>query len=146
MRSYPPQYPRSSIPLNPSPSLFYFFPSPSFSLIFLFSFAPFLFVLLLFVLSFFPDLPSFFFVLSTFSSFSFFLLFLLFFVCVHVRVCVYLRMYVRAYLAIPCVSANDSVRHTKPKFTKVFDKKINNMKQMWNVKRTYVYKYTADVR
>jgi len=30
-----------------------------------------------------------------------------------VRVCVYLCMYVRAYLAIPCVSVNDNVKHTK---------------------------------
>ena len=29
------------------------------------------------------------------------------------RVCVYLCMYVRAYLAIPCVSANDNVKHIK---------------------------------
>ena len=34
-----------------------------------------------------------------------------FFLCV--RVCVYLRMYVRAYLAIPYVLANDNVKHTK---------------------------------
>jgi len=47
-------------------------------------------------------------VTSSFFS-SFFLCFL--FLCV--RVCVYPRMYVRAYLAIPCVSANDKVKHTK---------------------------------
>jgi len=33
-----------------------------------------------------------------------------------VCVCVYLRMYVRAYLAIPCVSANDNVKHIKSNF------------------------------
>jgi len=30
-----------------------------------------------------------------------------------VCVCLYLSMYVRAYLAIPCVSANDNVKHMK---------------------------------
>ena len=41
----------------------------------------------------------------------FFFFFCVFCLCVRVRV--YLRMYVRAYLAIPCVSANDNVKHTK---------------------------------
>jgi len=45
-----------------------------------------------------------------------------------VCVCVYLRMYVRAYLAIPCVSANDNVKHMKSNIRYVFDKKINTMK------------------
>jgi len=43
------------------------------------------------------------------------------FLCV--RVCVYLCMYVRAYLAIPCVSANDKVKHTKSNIR--YDNKIN---------------------
>ena len=43
----------------------------------------------------------------------YFILFFLCFVFLCVRVRVYLRMYVRAYLAIPCVSANDNVKHTK---------------------------------
>jgi len=34
-------------------------------------------------------------------------------------------MYVRAYLAIPCVSANDNVKHIKSNIGYVFDKKIN---------------------
>jgi len=33
------------------------------------------------------------------------------------------RMYVRAYLAIPCVSTNDNVKHTKPNIR--YDNKIN---------------------
>ena len=48
MRSYPPQYPRSSTPLNPSPSLFLFlvfFFSLPFPLIFLFPRPPSLLVL-----------------------------------------------------------------------------------------------------
>jgi len=49
----------------------------------------------------------------------FFLCFL--FLCV--RVCVHLCMYVRVYLAIPCVSANDNVKHTKSNFR--YDNKIN---------------------
>jgi len=35
-------------------------------------------------------------------------------------------MYVRAYLAIPCVSANDNVKHTKSNIR--YDNKINKMK------------------
>ena len=49
-------------------------------------------------------------IVVTFSYFSFFCL-CFWFLCV--RVCVYPRMYVRAYLAIPFVSANDNVKHTK---------------------------------
>jgi len=109
MRSYVPQYPRSSTPLNPSPSpfLFSFFSLPPFSLIFL------LFLLLFFFLSFgfsflsfFPDPHLFFFSFFPFFPYSFYF-------CVCVCVCVYLRMYVRAYLAILCVSANDNVKHIK---------------------------------
>jgi len=33
---------------------------------------------------------------------------------------VYLRMYVRAYLAIPCVSANDNVKHIKSNIRNMF--------------------------
>jgi len=54
------------------------------------------------------------------SSFVFFLFFFGF-LCV--RVCVYLCMYVRAYLAIPCVSANDNVKHTKSNIR--YENKIN---------------------
>jgi len=53
------------------------------------------------------------------TSSSFFLCFL--FLCV--RVCVYLCMYVRAYLAIPCVSANDNIKHTKTNVR--YDNKVN---------------------
>jgi len=45
-----------------------------------------------------------------------------------VCVCVCLRMYVRAYLAIPCVSANANVQRIKSNARYVFDKKINEMK------------------
>jgi len=34
-------------------------------------------------------------------------------------------MYVRAYLAIPCVSAKDNVKHMKSNIRFVLDKKIN---------------------
>jgi len=68
----------------------------------------FLFVLLfLFFLSFLtPPLCVFF-----LSSFLFPTLYTFFFLCV--RVCVCLRIYVRAFVAISCVSANDNVQHTK---------------------------------
>ena len=72
-RSCPPQYTRSSTPLNLFPSLFLCFLSPFFSpplsLIFLLRFPPFPFVLPFFLLSFFPDPPSFFLVFPTFFSF-----------------------------------------------------------------------------
>ena len=51
---------------------------------------------------------------------------LFFFVCylfLCVRACMYLRMYVRAYLTIPCVSANDNVKHTKSNIR--YDNTIN---------------------
>ena len=132
MRSCPPQYPRSSTPLNPSPSHFLcspFFFLPLFSSHFAPSFPPFSFCPFSFS-SFFPDLPSFGFFLDSPNFFSFFfLIFLLylfaFFACV--RVCVS-RMYVRAYLAIPCVSANDTIKHTKSNIR--YDNKINKMKKM----------------
>jgi len=62
MRSYPPQYPCSSNPLNPSPSLFLFFPfAPPSTFPFFFLFFSFLLVFLLsfffYFLSFFPDPP-----------------------------------------------------------------------------------------
>jgi len=47
-----------------------------------------------------------------------------------VCMCVYLRMYVRAYLAIPCVSPNVNVEHIKSNIRFVFYKKIDKMKQM----------------
>ena len=48
----------------------------------------------------------------TFSTFSF--------LGVCLCVCVYLRMYVRAYLAIPCVSANDNFKHVKTNIRYIF--------------------------
>jgi len=54
---------------------------------------------------------------------SLFIYLFLCFLFLCVRVCVYLRMYVRAYLAIPCVSANDNVKHTKSNIR--YDNKIN---------------------
>jgi len=69
----------------------------------------------------------FFFVLSTFCSFFPPSLSTLFFVCVCACVCVS-RMYVRAYLAIPCVSAKDNVKHTQSNIR--YDNEINKMKQM----------------
>jgi len=54
--------------------------------------------------------------------------FVLCFLFLCVRVCVYLRMYVRAYLAISCVSANDNVKQTKTNIR--YDNKINKMKKM----------------
>jgi len=45
-----------------------------------------------------------------------------------VCVCVYLRVYVCAYLAIPHVSANDNVKHIKSNIRYTFYKKINKMK------------------
>jgi len=128
MRSYPPQYPRSSTP-HPPPLFFFLFPPfpiflppHPFSLFFsLFFSLPFLFVLFSF-LSFFPDSPIFLFPFAL-------LLFLLFFVCV--RVCAYLRMYVRAFLAI--LSVNDNVKRIKSNMRFVFDKQISKMKKMWNI-------------
>ena len=127
MRSYPPQYPRSSNPLNPSSSLILFFLCPphplflSFALFFLFfsslSFCCFHF---LFFLSS-QTLPSFF---TPFPPFWYSFYFFLLLVCV----CVYLRMYVRAYLAIPYMSANDNDKHIKSNIRYVFYKKTNKMK------------------
>ena len=37
-------------------------------------------------------------------------------------------MYMRTYLATPCVSANDNVKHIKSNIRFVFNKKINAMK------------------
>jgi len=130
MRSNPPQHPRSSNTLSPSPSLFCFFTSLHFSLISLFSFPLFFLSLYFFFLSFFPDPPSFSFVLSNLFFWSSFLLFLLFFAFVCVCVCVYpVCMCVRHDdLAIPCVSANDNVKHTKSNLR--YDNKINKMKQI----------------
>jgi len=48
-----------------------------------------------------------------------------------VCVCVCLRMYVRAYLAIPCAQANDdNVKHIKSNIRCVLYKKISKMKKM----------------
>ena len=128
MRSCPPQYPRSSTPLNPAPTLFLFFLS-FFSLPLFRSFSSFLsplFFSSFLFLSFFPDPPSFFIFILVFPTF-FFSSFYFFFVCVCACVCVS-RMYVRAYLAIPCVSADDNVKHTKSNIR--YDNKINKIKQM----------------
>jgi len=46
---------------------------------------------------------------------------------------VYLLLYVRAHLAIPCVSANDNTKHIKTNFKCVFYKKTNKMKKMWKI-------------
>ena len=48
-------------------------------------------------------------------------------VCVCACVCVS-RMYVRAYLAISCVAANDNVKQSKSNIR--YDNKINKIKQM----------------
>ena len=90
MRSCPPQYPRSSTPLNPSPSLFFF----SFSFVFFFlspflsffsfnppfSFRPFFFFPLL---SFFPDSLCFFSFFSGFPTSAFLFLICLIFLLLH---------------------------------------------------------------
>jgi len=139
MRSCPPQYPRSSTSINPFPSLFllllFLYFLPSFFSPFSPSFPP---------LSFCPFFVSYF-ILSRPSLFV--LGFLLFFadlstffiVCVRACVCVSLT-YVRAYLAIPCVSADDNVKHTKSNIR--YDNKI--LKNETNVKyiRIHVYEYT----
>ena len=79
--------------------------------------SPSLFVFLGFPTFFFFFFPN----LSNLSTFPFC------FLCVCACVCVS-RMYVRAYLAISCVSAHDNVKHTKSKIR--YDNKINKMKQM----------------
>ena len=117
MRSYPPQYPRSSKPLNQPPSLFLFYPPPPFLSFSSFCFPLFLGSFFFSFLSFFPDPPLLFFLFL-----SFFRTFATFFVCC-VCVCVYLRMYVHAYLAIPCVSAKDNVKHIKSNIRYSFYKK-----------------------
>ena len=61
----------------------------------------------------------------------FFFYVFVFFVFLCVRVCVYLRMYVHAYLAIPCVSANNNVKHTKSNIR--YDNKTNK----WNKCKIY---------
>jgi len=122
-------YPPKPIPL-PLSFVSFFFSSPPFPLIFLIFIPPFLFVL---SFSFFLSWSPLFFKFN-FGFFYFFLLFSsnlsTFCVCVCVCVCVS-RMYVRAYLAIPCVSADDNVKHTKSNIR--YDNKINKMKQMWNI-------------
>jgi len=89
----------------------------------------------LFFLLFFACPCSFLFFLSSLNPpLIFFLCFLLFsyffffLVCVCVCVCVYLCMYVRAYSAIPCVSANDNVKHVKSNIRYVFCIKWDKMK------------------
>jgi len=116
---------------HPSPSFFFPLPSPPlfFSFSFFCSFFPrFLFVLLLFFSFFFVLTPP-----SLFFSFPIFLTLSTFSTCVCVCVCVYRCMYVSAYLAIPCVLANDNVKHIKSNIRYVFYKKINEMNSMWNI-------------
>jgi len=60
------------------------------------------------------------------------------FLCV--RVCVNLYMYVRAYLAIPCVSANDNVKHIKSNIR--YDNKINTRNKFEIHKNSCIYMYT----
>jgi len=59
-------------------------------------------------------------------------------VCVCACVCVS-HMYVRAYLAIPCVSADDNVNHTKSNIR--YDNKINNKTRVKYI-GIHVYEYT----
>ena len=49
-------------------------------------------------------------------------------------------MYVRAYLAMPCVWANDNVKHTKSIIR--YDNKINKTETNVKYIRIYVYEYT----
>ena len=97
MRSCPPQYPRSSTLLKPIPLPLYFFSFLYFFLPPLFSHFPpsfphFLFVLCFFLLSFFPDPPSFFLVFPTcFSFFCLIFLIVFFGVCACVCVCILYR-------------------------------------------------------
>jgi len=70
---------------------------------------------------------SYFFLLFFSRIFLIFLLFLFSFFCVCACVCVS-RVYVRAYLAIPCVSADDNVKHKKSNIR--YDNKLNQIKQM----------------
>jgi len=84
-----------------------------------------LFVLSFAFVSFFPEPPLFFSLFPFFPYFSYF--FFVVCVCVSVCVCIFVCMYVRAYLAIPCVSANDNVKHIKSNIRYVFYKKINKM-------------------
>ena len=111
--SFPPQFPHPSTPLKhispPSffPPLFPSFLPPTFI------FSRLLFSFLL------PYPPSF----LVFFSF-FFPSFMFFVFCA----CKYFRIYVRAYLATPCVSANDNVKHVKLNIRYVFDKKIDKIK------------------
>ena len=141
-------YPRSyehRFALNLSPSFFLFFLlfsllpfsshfSPSFPS---FSFRPFLF----FLLSFFPDPPSWFLGFSYFFfsnlSTSFFL------VCVCACVCAS-RMYVRAYFSIPCVSADDNVKHTKSNIR--YDNKYIKWNKCEIYKNSCIWVHRTDVR
>ena len=70
------------------------------------------------------------------ASFPLFLFVLGFCVCV----CVYLCTYVRAYLAIPRVSANDNVKHTKSNIR--YDEKTNKIETNVKYIRFYAYEYT----
>jgi len=58
---------------------------------------------------------------------------------------VYLRVYVRAYMAIPCVSANDNAKHIKSNIRYVFSKKINKIKINVKCTRIHVYEYTERI-
>ena len=93
----------------------------------------------------FPSFPPFCFCPLSFSSFFlpwpplfFFLVLSTFFLCVCACVCVS-RMYVSAYLAIPCVSANDDVKHTKSNIS--YDNTINKNETNVKYTRIHVYEY-----
>ena len=136
MRSCPPQYtllyPRKPISL----ALFFLF------FVLFFSFPPFLsfssFIPPRFLSSclFFSCFLSF--LTPLFFGFSYFFFpffsclptLFFFFFCVCACVCVS-RVYVHAYLAIACVSADDNVKHIKSNIR--YDNKINKMKHMWNI-------------
>jgi len=59
-------------------------------------------------------------------------------------VCVYLRMYVRAYLATPCVSAKNNVQHIKSNIRCVSQENKSNQ---INVKyiRIHAYEYKGQM-
>jgi len=116
-------------PLTPwihTPSSFIFSPfapPPTCPLVFLFFLPRFLFgpfPFLFFLSSLTP--PSYFFLSSVPCFWTLSTFFCL--MCV----CVYLRMYVLAYLAIQCASANDNAKHIKSNIRYVFYKKTNKMK------------------
>jgi len=67
-------------------------------------------------------------------------------VCVCVCVRVYLRIYVRAYLKIPCMSANDNVKHIKSNIRYVFYKKKMKRNECEIYKNSCISVHRMDVR